>query len=143
MTNHTPVIAIALCIAALFAQGCSTTRVEVTDIAYQGSDIQKGSPIEDLVSAMGNPSRIEVVREKPLRLEAWIYIREKSRTEMIDTGTIEVPYVHPLTGKDGVMHEIVSDPQTTTQIDTITVYVSEGIVLSWKIESKTDRDIAQ
>ncbi len=141
--TYSTFIAVALSATALFTQGCSTTSVEITDTAYQSSEIKKGSPIEDLIVAMGEPTRVETVREQPLLLESWIYIRERSRTEMIDTGTIEVPYVNPITGEDGVMHEIVSDPQTTTQIDTITVYVSEGIVLSWKIQRKTDRDIAQ
>lgn len=143
MSQRFTTLAKSSCLALLILQGCNTTQVDIPDPTYETTQIQRGSPAEDLIAIWGKPNRIEIAREQPIILEAWIYIRESSKTEMIDTGTIEVPYVHPLTGREGVMHEIVSAPQTTTLTETITVYVSEGYVLSWKSERNQNRDISQ
>jgi len=134
---------ILLCGLSLFFQACSTTHTVGTISDHELSRIEKGSPAEDLIAIWGEPEQIQTVSEDPYVIEAWIYTRETTKMDIVDTGTIEIPYVHPITGQDGVRQEIVSTPQTTTQKDTIIVYVSHGLVRGWKIQTKLDRDITR
>ena len=90
---------------------------------------------------MGQPQRIEPDPRDPENLQVWIYIRERSQVDMRSMESVEVPYVNPITGEMKTILEPVYKPHTTTNTETLRIYVVNNQVLGWKADHKQENTI--
>lgn len=138
-----PALIALFSVIAIVLSGCQTTEsTSSKENSASLSDIQKGSSVEELVAALGEPTKVVPFEKDPEHLKILFFEIEKSKTDMTVLRTEEIPYVDPFTGAEKTMEESVLVPQTTTDLTTIQVFVLDDKVLGWKVDTKADSTIA-
>jgi hypothetical protein len=134
-------VALIVAILALGSTSCSSTGSAVgSEISASGPVIiEKGMPAADLVAALGEPDKVEPVDPPRDGFEIWTYSKRKQDYDLKVTGYKETPYWNPITG----VYTPIKDPVYKSEMTTITreteFLIGEGVVLTWKDETKADR----
>ncbi|MDQ8198167.1 hypothetical protein QEH56_08420 [Pelagicoccus enzymogenes] len=135
-------LTIPLLAALLSLFGCQTTDPQAgREIRSPLLDIAKGSHQDDLIAALGKPTRIEAYADDPERVKIWVYETESSVTEMITGRYEETPYFDPITLEERTIKEPVFLPKTRTTTRTLYFYVIDEKVFGWKVEEEMENEI--
>ncbi|MDQ8203895.1 hypothetical protein [Pelagicoccus sp. SDUM812003] len=124
-------------ISTLILSGCSTTQSSALS-EVPTIDLHKGSPVADLIELWGEPDSIEPLERAP-EVSVWTYKKQRSVTELIGAESVEIPYIHPITGEEMTLEEPVFKPQTTTSTQIIKVFVVDEKILAWRVDSDSEQ----
>ncbi len=127
---------LALSVSVLFCS-CSTTEGKKVEVP-SSIDLRKGSSTADLIEIWGQPESVEPLEQAP-EIDVWTYKKERSVTNLIGADTVEIPYVHPITGEEMTLNEPVFQPQTTTQVQIVRVFIVNETILGWRVENEVEQ----
>lgn len=128
-------------IFAISMSSCSSTSTAVgSEIPAAGPVIiEKGMPAADLIAALGEPDKVKQVDPPREGFEIWVYSQRRQDYDLKVTGYKETPYWNPITG----VYTPIKDPVYNGELTTVTreteFLIGEGVVLTWKDETKADR----
>jgi hypothetical protein len=108
------------------------------------AELHKGMKPEEVRQALGNPVRVQPLKVPEGKAERWIYTRgKKTETRRVATGTMDLPYVDPITGQTRMIPEPVYSDEATTITEELHLFWHNGELVDWKIEYRSDRSYTQ
>lgn len=128
-------------LALVLLNGCSTVT---SGVSKEPVEITVGMSSMDVLLQLGEPTKVKEMEVDGALLEVWVYdITRHSRVDMRQTDTIEVPYVHPLTGQHQMIEVPELMPEITKVIETTEIVFDNERVVTWKQTREVDRDLIE
>lgn len=121
-------------LVALVFVGCETTEVSRSNEPFV---VEKGMSVEDLVEGLGEPDEVVPYGDQE-GAELWVYLKERTDSNMVSTEMKEIPFIDPVTGVEGTQLQNVMSPEITISRTKTVFLVVERIVAAWKVEEKAD-----
>lgn len=136
-------LALLAILAALAATGCTSSTRQSSTIAASGTapvavSAPAGLPLAvgmnsaQVEQVAGSPDEVQTTEINGAPAEIWVYTRSGNPVlREVTTGTREVPYVDPISGRDLVRQEPIIGYATVTPSIEVRLVLFRGALISW------------
>jgi len=135
-------LALLISLPTTFFVGCNT--VTTSGAAAEPVEIKLGMSSVEVLAELGKPAEVKDLERDGALLEVWVYkYTRQSQVDMKQTGTYDVPYIDPITGRQRMIQEPTLMPEITKVLDTFEIVFANEQVVSWNQKREHSRKLVE